>query len=165
MFAQSAMRMRITAVHSSPAPYCETIKLRFLSSVAAMISRDGDRPSSSKKNVSSAAVNGAGTDAPSICRHKDCPLYRAPPCFYRCVERLLSTPYCVGTEFPDWKEFAGYFQLDKPVGEEGAIRYWAKGHKEKDRHTIQRVMDFAKELGHLPLLNQLEKLIEGKGMC
>ena len=131
--------------------------------MAARISRDP--PSSSKNkqgNLSSAAVNGSGTDTLSTCKHKDCPLYKAPPCFYRCVEKQLSIPYCVGTQFPDWKQFTGYFQLDQPVGEEGAIRYWAKGHEQKDSHTIQRVMDFAEELGHLPLLNQLEKLIEGR---
>ena len=65
-------------------------------------------------------------------------------------------------QFPDWKQFAGYFQLDQPIDEEGVIRYWAKDHVQKDKHTIQRVMDFAEELGHLPLLNQLEKLIEGR---
>ena len=152
---------------SSPSPFCETKpteQSQTQAMQAAMISRDP--PSSSKNkqgNLSSAAdSSGAVTDKPSICRHKDCPLYKAPPCFYRCVEKQLSTPYCVGTHFPDWKQFTGYFQLDQPVGEEGSVRYWAKGHVQKDKHTIQRVMDFADELGHLPLLNQLEKLIEGR---
>ena len=131
--------------------------------MAALIPRDPPTSNNNKQGKHpSAAVDDTGTDTPSICRHRDCPLYKAPPCFYRCVEKLLSTPYCVGTQFPDWKQFTGYFQLDQPVGEEGAIRYWAKDHEQRDRHTIQRVMDFAKELGHLPLLNQLEKLIEGK---
>lgn len=131
--------------------------------MAAIVSRDPPLSSRTREgNLSSADVDGTGTETPSTCRYKDCPLYKAPPCFYRCVETLLSTPYCVGTPFPDWKRFAGYFQLDQPVGEEGAIRYWAKCHDQRDRHTIQRVMDFAEELGHLPLLNQLEKLIEGR---
>ena len=73
----------------------------------------------------------------------------------------MSTPSCYGTNYPDWKKFTDYFKLDIPVSEEGAIRYWAKDHIHKDKHTIQRVMDFAEECRHLPLLNQLETLISG----
>ena len=73
----------------------------------------------------------------------------------------MSTRSCYGTEYPDWKTFAGYFKVDVPVSEEGAIRYWARDHVNRDEHTIQGVLDFARECGHLPLLNQLEKLIKG----
>ena len=73
----------------------------------------------------------------------------------------MSIRSCYGTEYPDWKTFARYFKIDIPVGEEGAIRHWAMDHVHRDEHTIQSVMDFAKDCGHLPLLNQLEKLIKG----
>lgn len=127
--------------------------------MATIISRNPRSPDKGRNSTD--ATNGSNTSKNVVCRHKDCPLYKAPPCLYRCVQESVSTRSCYGTKYPDWKTFTRYFEVNVPVGEEGAIRYWARDHLHRDEHTVQSVLDFAKECGHLPLLNQLEKLIKG----
>ena len=103
-----------------------------------------------------------GFDPMFLCRYRDCPLYKAPPCFSRRLEELLSTRSRCETNCPDWKQFTLHFNINIPVGEIGVVRYWVNGHHNKDEHTIQRVMDFAEKEGHPPLLHQFQYLIEGK---
>ena len=98
----------------------------------------------------------------SVCRHRECPLYKAPPCFSRHLEELLSNHTCCGTRYPDWRQFTCYFNINIPVREQGVVRYWVHGHQNKDQHTIQCVLEFAEEKGHSPLVYEFEKLIEGK---
>ena len=102
------------------------------------------------------------SDAQVICKHRECPLYKAPPCFTRCLEELLNSRSCYGTSFPDWKQFTRHFKINIPVGERGVVVYWVHGHLDKDKHTIQRVLDFAYNEKHSPLLHKFEELIEGE---
>ena len=108
----------------------------------------------------SSCDNGSGPQ--SSCRYRSCPLYKAPPCFSRRLEELLSNRTCYGTSYPDWRQFTRYFNINIPVGEQGVVRYWVHGHQNKDQHTIQCVLEFAEEKGHSPLVYEFEKLIEGK---
>ena len=103
-----------------------------------------------------------GFDPMLLCRHRECPLYKAPPCFSRRLEELLSSRSCCETNYPDWKQFTRHFKINIPVGEIGVVRYWVNGHRNKNEHTIQRVLDFAEKEGHPPLLHQFQDLIEGK---
>ena len=95
------------------------------------------------------------------CRCRKCPVYKAPPCFSKCLGELLSSVSCYGTGYPDWKQFTRYFDIRIAVSEEGAVTYWVYDHKDRDQHTIQCILDFAENEGHSPLRNQFEKLIEG----
>ena len=95
-----------------------------------------------------------------LCKHRECPLYKAPPCFSRRLEYLLGSMSCYGTNYPDWKQFARHFNINIPVGERGVVDYWVKGHQDKDQHTIQCILDFAEKEGHSPLLHQFEDLIK-----
>ena len=98
---------------------------------------------------------------PSTCKHKECPLYKAPPCFAKRLEELLKSRAVFGTDYPDWKHFTRYFNINIPVGEIGVVNYWASGHQNRDQHTIQCILDFAEREGHSPLLHQFEELIKG----
>ena len=96
-----------------------------------------------------------------VCKYKDCPLYKAPPCFTNNLGELLSSHSCYGTSYPDWKQFIRYFDIEIPVSEEGAVTYWVYDHIDRDQHTIQCILEFAENLGHSPLHHQFEELIKG----
>lgn len=112
-----------------------------------------------KKNDVASTIYDSGPQ--KACRHRTCPLYKAPPCFYRRVKELVSTRSCVMTNYPDWKQFTRHFNINIAVGEEGVVRYWTYDHPQKDKHTIQSVLDFAEKLEHFPLMHELEELIKG----
>ena len=88
-------------------------------------------------------------------------MYKAPPCFSRSLEDLLSNRFCYQTDFPDWMKFANYFNISVPVGEKGVVKYWVHDHCDRELHTVQLVLDFAERNGHTPLTHKFEKLIKG----